>query len=714
MVLEKCEQELEHSLADVGRRDLVLRSEVEEVSRKLREVRTQLEMVDVDAEHNIGAEIRALAGHRDANAKQKHECEELQNELDELLADEATATNDADECSARLGEVGQTLMRAHAMLAETVAERERQNQLASEWSHEIEHIQEDIERSRRSARSVQQLTGGIDPGEAVQELEEMLRYADERLENAQDVVHYRRVDEEELRAEFERVRELMHVHAADGQATCQANLQMDTVARLEDHQRKIEGEVGVLTIALHDADRRTRQLQEDSAMMLQHVESREDGSWQDWVVELQRMQMPVEIVRCKDEIDMWKCRTDQFRMDRRLKATSLQRRHEETLESLLERNFSLQSEIGAVEQMIERWEAAGTRSSEDDGGDDETDAPSGIPGLVIPQRPLPEGHHRRRALLVGTNYVSSHAPLKGCINDVWSLQCLLRYTLQYDSEQVRSLLDSADGIPTAPERVPTRENIIEGLEWLCDGAKSGDSLLFAFCGYGTQQPRTPDSDQYEAYLVPTDFAADLPSGLLMSSLESPPPEVNAWALHDSRAKGYRLISLLEINNCLCRLPAGCRATVLFDCCYPVIPSVSPMQNWSSTFSRVDRGQVDYIKLRNFLSRPRFLELPPMPVRHTARHLRANVFPACFVHSFSACKLREWSAEFPIEGTVQGAFSWAFLKALSACHFHCGVYQFQQVLTKVLLDLKTHFMGVEQTPLLQLSQSAAMQDVVLAT
>merc|ERR1712108_10455 len=118
----------------------------------------------------------------------------------------------------------------------------------------------------------------------------------------------------------------------------------------------------------------------------------------------------------------------------------------------------------------------------------------------------------------------------------------------------------------------------------------------------------------------------------------------------------------------------------------------------------------YNKLRDFISRPRFLELPVLPVQHTPAHLQRNPVAKCWLHCFSGSRLEEWSAEFPIEGTVQGAFCWSFLKALARGHFHCGVYQFLKDLATVLADLKLHFKGVEQTPVLQLSQTASTQDV----
>ena len=157
-------------------------------------------------------------------------------------------------------------------------------------------------------------------------------------------------------------------------------------------------------------------------------------------------------------------------------------------------------------------------------------------------------------------------------------------------------------------------------------------------------------------------------------------------------------------------------SVVLDCCYGGLPNVNPVSGMQPRFPKVSRGRVDHLKLSDFISRPRFLELPAVHAQHTPVHLlnASPQYPACWVHVFAGCELNQWCAEFPIEGTVQGAFSWAFMKALAQGHFHCGLYQFQQMLAQTLASLKSHFSGIDMTPVLQLSAAANMQDVVLWT
>merc|ERR1711972_35053 len=141
------------------------------------------------------------------------------------------------------------------------------------------------------------------------------------------------------------------------------------------------------------------------------------------------------------------------------------------------------------------------------------------------------------------------------------LQCLLRHTLQYGGDQLRLLIDSVDGRPQKPERAPTKANIQAGLQWLVNEAQPGDNLLFIFCGYGAQHPRAPQSDQYEGYIVPVDFAADLPAGFFdgggdcRSSSEpcqgSPAPNTSMMGFGQP---GYRLVPLLELSSYISQLP----------------------------------------------------------------------------------------------------------------------------------------------------------------
>jgi len=339
--------------------------------------------------------------------------------------------------------------------------------------------------------------------------------------------------------------------------------------------------------------------------------------------------------------------------------------------------------------------------------------PAALHGLVMPpQRPLQASMAgRRRALVVGCNYWTSHAPLQGCTNDAWNVQCLLRQSLQYGQDQVKCLLDGSETCPSPAGQQPTQANIRDGLQWLVGYAQPGDNVLLFFCGYGTQQPQAQLDGLHESYLVPLDFAADLPSNFPWKR------EIDAsTAAQLPRGCRYRLISLTEISNALMRLPRGCRATVVLDCCHSSVPNIAVANPAPQAFPRVMMESVDFVVSSTSVHgklapRPRVLELPPLPtppVRATPG------VPVACCHCYSACQNQQWNSELPIEGCVQGAFTWTFIKALTAGHLDSSVHSHVKAMHSILGDLRQHFRWLDQTPVLQLSSAARLQDPVLVS
>jgi len=321
---------------------------------------------------------------------------------------------------------------------------------------------------------------------------------------------------------------------------------------------------------------------------------------------------------------------------------------------------------------------------------------------------------RRKALIVGINYTGSHARLKGAVNDAWNMYTLLRQSLSLDDDRIRLLVDSDSGNKVSPSQVPSRDNILMNLQWLMEGAQPGDSLVLVFCGFGTQHPKDAEGKEHEAFLVPCDYADDLPSEWWSQVTSPAPPGAQKTVPKAPPNAAYRLISMLELNRFITQVPSGATLTTILDCAYPALPGVSPACNLPPTFPRVQRGRVDYDKMLDFVTRPRFLELPALPVQHTMPQIwKPQTFPTCKLHCFCAGRLQEWPSELPLEGTVQGTFTWAFAKAFAAGELRCTVGQQQQALESITSELKQHFQGVEQSPSLMLSQSASSSDAVFA-
>lgn len=141
---------------------------------------------------------------------------------------------------------------------------------------------------------------------------------------------------------------------------------------------------------------------------------------------------------------------------------------------------------------------------------------------------------KRRALLIGCNYVGQKAELRGCINDTRSLRDLLMKTYGWKSDQIRILTDETYHCR------PTRRNIENACRWLVQDAKPGDIFFFSFSGHGGQQedPNGFEEDGMNETLLPLDFK-------------------NAGQISDD------MLNQLLVQT----LPSGAKLTAVIDACH---------------------------------------------------------------------------------------------------------------------------------------------------
>jgi hypothetical protein len=80
----------------------------------------------------------------------------------------------------------------------------------------------------------------------------------------------------------------------------------------------------------------------------------------------------------------------------------------------------------------------------------------------------------KKACLIGINYKGSECELKGCLNDNYNIEHLLEQRYGFSKTNIRLLRDDGKCTP------PTKNNILEAIDWLVKDAKSGDTLVFAY------------------------------------------------------------------------------------------------------------------------------------------------------------------------------------------------------------------------------------------
>ncbi|CCC68261.1 hypothetical protein NCAS_0B01770 [Naumovozyma castellii] len=143
---------------------------------------------------------------------------------------------------------------------------------------------------------------------------------------------------------------------------------------------------------------------------------------------------------------------------------------------------------------------------------------------------------KRKALLIGINYIGSQNALRGCINDAHNIFNFLSTRYGYSTDDIVILTDDQ----TDMVRVPTRANIIRAMQWLVRDAQPNDSLFFHYSGHGGQVKDLDgdEEDGMDDVIYPVDFQS---AGPLIDD-----------DMHDIMVKPLR---------------EGVRLTALFDSCH---------------------------------------------------------------------------------------------------------------------------------------------------
>jgi hypothetical protein len=110
----------------------------------------------------------------------------------------------------------------------------------------------------------------------------------------------------------------------------------------------------------------------------------------------------------------------------------------------------------------------------------------------------------KKALLVGINYKGiPGAALNGCINDIVNISEVLIDSYDYESRNITQLRDDIAN----PAFLPTRANILAGLNALVAQSANLSEIWFHYSGHGSQVRDTnmDEADRLDEILVPLDF-----------------------------------------------------------------------------------------------------------------------------------------------------------------------------------------------------------------
>ncbi|TFK45832.1 peptidase C14 [Heliocybe sulcata] len=254
---------------------------------------------------------------------------------------------------------------------------------------------------------------------------------------------------------------------------------------------------------------------------------------------------------------------------------------------------------------------------------------------------------RRKALCIGINYFGQDAELRGCINDAHNVKRFICSRFGYKEDDIVMLTDDASN----PRQMPTRDNILQAMQWLVRDGQPNDSLFFHYSGHGgqTKDLDGDEADGYDEVIYPVDFEAA--------------SHITDDVMHEIMVRP---------------LPPGCRLTAIFDSCHsgsaldlPYIYSTEGKikepnlaaeagQGLLSAVSSYARGDMGGV----LSSAMGIFKTATGNGKKAEQYARATRTSPADVISWSGCKDSQTSADTVEAGQSTGAMSFAFISALS--------------------------------------------------
>ncbi|KAJ2992763.1 Ca(2+)-dependent cysteine protease, partial [Globomyces sp. JEL0801] len=292
-----------------------------------------------------------------------------------------------------------------------------------------------------------------------------------------------------------------------------------------------------------------------------------------------------------------------------------------------------------------------------------------IPGLFI-------SSHKRRALLIGVNYINTPVELTGCINDVGKMK---EFLISQGFDEIRTVTDASPDTSLHP----TKTYLLECFHKLVEGAQPGDCFFLHFSGHGEGD----EVDGYDRTILPCDY------------------QTNGEILDD------------ELHDVLVKpLPKGCKLTVVFDCCHSAsalnLPYkydldgviIPPMYRKISAMKRVFRsiGKGELAKLghsKHVLTSNKDAILAAKRKAEETKTSKAEVI------MFGGCEDFQKSADAKINDEPAGAMTWAFLKA--ANDYPIRELEYPLTLIEFLGEIRRNLDGAKYRQVPQLSTGFEM-------
>ena len=289
----------------------------------------------------------------------------------------------------------------------------------------------------------------------------------------------------------------------------------------------------------------------------------------------------------------------------------------------------------------------------------------------------------KRALIVGINDFATVSGLRGCINDTYEMQGVLRDYAGFPDDEIRLLHD----------KDATSEGIKDGLGWLLSDYTGGgqDVRVFHFSSHGTQVADQGD-DEWECQdevIVTYDHDWDDPfrDDHLREIFEDVPEDVAFTFIADCCHSGTIQKGLIDANVDFLPRYVTPPEAILIDIETKVAARDAEADAWAA--AQLAQMLKDVPPEQWAEKMQEYLAL----LRRRFRENKYAIVPAGKDVLLAGCEDRQTAADAYIDGEYRGAFSWGLAKAIKEAN---GVLTYDQLITQTAANLKQY----EQRPQLE--------------
>jgi len=216
------------------------------------------------------------------------------------------------------------------------------------------------------------------------------------------------------------------------------------------------------------------------------------------------------------------------------------------------------------------------------------------------------------------------------------------FTGPYHPSRQTTTPQQYSGQLTSDHVLPTRQTMLNGIHWLVQDARPGDTLFFFYSGHGGQTRDTSgdESDGMDDTICPLDYQT-------------------AGTIIDDDLHRYLVASL----------PEGCRLIAVMDCCHS--------------------GSV--------LDLP--FSIPAQQKRGTLQNMRGGL-----VTCLAGCLDNQQSADMSIGGHFTGALSYALISVMEGALTRGESVTYARLLQEIKRVLSEHPSKIPQTPVLSYNEN----------